>query len=215
MLDSFAIRVSDYVIARGDRLRDDLQPVAPVMIAVLAEVAREAERAFVSVAVMRAVDVLGAVASVGVELPAMAFDHARTVLSATPTRRDDERVAHHWARGFAALALDHPSVYRGVVGLAGAPSVPFHPAETFGPNMHGLLTHLAGAVESGAPVEACLPAWEGFVTHYEALDTASSASSQCLFWAGWILHCRLAGQPVGTLAQWLHETLYRAAGVNP
>ena len=106
-------------------------------------------------------------------------------------------------------------MYRGLIGLAGAPSVPFHPAETFGPNVHGFISHLAGAVESGAPVEACLPAWDELLGLFYDLTKAKSISPACLFWAGWTLHVRLGGQPIGTLAAWLHETLYRAAGVEP
>lgn len=48
-----------------------------------------------------------------------------------------------------------------------------------------------------------------------ALDWPQVVSAACLFWAAWIIHVRLGGQPVAAFGDALHATLYRAAGVEP
>lgn len=118
-------------------------------------------------------------------------------------------------RGFMAIALDEPRVYRGIIAHAGEPTLPFTAGETTGPNVQGLLTHLAGAVEHGAPPEAVLPAVGDLTDHYIHLQQAKLVDSSALFWSGFVVHHRLGGRPLATFADWLHAMLYRAAGEEP
>ncbi|MBK6534080.1 MAG: hypothetical protein IPF99_32265 [Deltaproteobacteria bacterium] len=208
-------RAIDAVIASPSRFRDALAVAAPAVLADVAGTAAEAAHCTVSFVHLRTIDLLGAIASVGVEVPPSTFEHARAILAAILTRRQDEYPAYHFMRGFMAIGLDEPRVYRGIIAHAGEPSLPFTAGETFGPNMQGLLTHLAGAVEHGAPPEAVLPAFHDLLGDYIHLQEAKLVGSGALFWFGFVLHHRLGRRPLATFADWLHATLYRAAGEEP
>lgn len=208
-------RAIDAVIASPARFRDALAVASPSVIADVAATAAEAANGAVSFAHLRTIDLLGAVASVGVEVTPSAFEHARAILAAVPTRRQDEHPVYHFMRGFMAIALAEPRVYRGIIAQAGAPTLSFTAGETYGPDVQGLLAHLAGAVEHGAPPEEVMPAFGDLLAHYVPLQQAKLVGSGALFWSGFIVHHRLGGRPLATIADWLHATLYRAAGEEP
>jgi len=214
-LDDVASKTVNAVIAGGATLREPIAPAAPALLAALARAAADAAQRPLSFVALNHVDMLGVVASVGVEVPDVAFDQARAILAAVPTSRQDERVVNHFRRGFVAIALKEPRVYRGIIGHAGAAALPFRAGETFGPNVQGFLTHLAGAVEQGASMTACMPAFADFLAYYFALQEAGNVNSSALFWSAFTLHHLLGQQPLAGLGDWLHETLYRAADEEP
>lgn len=214
-LSKLAPQIIDLVIARGDRLRGDVAPLAPLAVRAMDELARAADEAQLTFVELSRIDLLGVLASVGVDVPDAAFDNARKILSAVQTRRDDEHVYYHWARGLMAIALDWPQVYRGLLGVAGAKLPHFQPGSTFAGNMHGFLTYLASAVEASADASAVKPAWDELVAEYFPLKGARMLSAPCLFWASWIIHHKLGGEPIGSLGEALHESIWRAAGAHP
>lgn len=214
-LSHLAPQIVDLLIARGEKLRESVAPLAPVTTQAMDSIAREAERGSLTFVELAKIDLLGTLASLGIDMPARAFDDARTILSAVQTRRDVEHVYYHWARGLAAIALDWPQVYRGLLGSSGRDLPPFIPGATFAGNMHGLLTHLAAAVEARARAADVKPAWDELVAEYFPLQGASMVHAACLFWASWIIHHKLGGEPIATLGEALHVTIWRAAGVEP
>lgn len=209
------LKVIGELIVLGDRLAPLLVPIAELVVDAVSREARDGERGPLTFASLSTIDMLAACASLGAIVPIAAFDDARAVLSAVVTRRDDERVQDHWRRGLAAIALDWPQVYRGLIGQAGAPSLSFTPGERFHGNVHGFLTHLAGACEHRASPADVEPAWVDLLHNYQDLSSAHIVSTGCLFWAAWIIHARLGGRPIAEFGVALHATLYRAAGVEP
>lgn len=205
---SRAADTADQLIVRGEELAPLLAPAAAVICAETRRAAANGDRHQLWPVELHTVLMLAACAACGGDVPAAAFDDARKILFLTTTRHDDERMADHWNRCLAAIALEAPRVYRPMLGQAGASELPFTPGQVFTGNLYGLCTHLAAACERGAPLHDVRPAWADFIHHFHILEDAKSASPATLIWVFWILHLRLAHQPLRSFPQALHDTLY-------
>ena len=117
----------------------------------------------------------------------------------------------YWERASAALALDVKPLYRALAGHEPDQPLPFAPGARFGGNLQGFLAHLGGAVETGAPFEAVRPAWDEFLDNLDRHHEANEMGKDSLFWIARVVgHC-IAGQPLGTVAQWFHDYLVERA----
>jgi len=125
------------------------------------------------------------------------------------TSKDEESSAQHWNRAFAALALDQQELYRALGGADPKKPLPVTPPAAFGGNLQGLLRHLGGAVENGAGWPAVERAWRDLVANLERHEDARSIDRDTPFWIARIVHHRIAGAPLGEVAQWLHTEIQR------
>ena len=82
-------------------------------------------------------------------------------------------------------------------------------------NLQGLLAYLAGAVEYGAAEVDVIPAWEDLLTSYPTLRDAKSIDQGTLLWIARTVFHRIGGHPVGEVAQRLHDSAWRLAGMEP
>ena len=204
--------VVSQLIARGAATGQTLAPLAPLVANALAQMVERSRSAALSFVELDLIDLYGALATSGVSVGDADF---KAILSAIRTSRKDDQPQYHWHRGFLALALAVPEVYRGIAGFELREPIPFTPRATFGPNLQGCLAHFAGAVESGASLESCLPAWADLAAYSMPLLQAGSFTPSIFLWGAWLLHHRIARQPLGTVADWMHESLYRLAGATP
>jgi len=127
------------------------------------------------------------------------------------SRRDDR--AEHWHRGFAALALNKPAVWRGIAGLPPG-GLAFRRGESFGPNVQGLLGYLAAAVEHRAAVPDVMPAWKTLLAAFGALNGAGELDFETLFWVVRIVYHDLGGEPLGRTGELLWADLQEAAAAG-
>lgn len=123
----------------------------------------------------------------------------------------DERPARHFQRAFAALALDVKPIYRGLGGQEPTDPLPFHAGATFGGNIHGVLRHLGGAVECGASFADVQDVWDEVLVNWPLHEEAGGLDLACLFWIARVVRHRIAGEPLGGVAQWLHEYILEMA----
>lgn len=125
------------------------------------------------------------------------------------TYRHDEDVSHHSDKGFAALALDQQKLYRALAGADPTEPLTTTPSARFGGNLQGLLRHLAGAVEHAADFASVEPAWRDFVANLNRHEDTRQINRATPFWIARIVHHRIGGAPLGSVAQWLHEEIQR------
>lgn len=197
-------------IARGSQIRGELEPLLPAVEAGVEFAATEADRGPVGAASLDIVDVFGVMMAVGVDVPAPTQTRVGDIVPAVTTSRQ-ERANHHWRRAFIALALDLRAGYRAEAGFDRSEKVPFRPGATFGVNVQGFLAQLIGAVEQGGTLSACMPAWEDLLRNYFEIEAAKVFDDPSLLWAAWTLQHRIGGQPIVTIADFLHESVYRVA----
>ena len=204
--------MTTFTIAPYSRREDELQPWLLKRVRdALTKLSIRSESATLTIAELQVLDVYGALATSGVAVGDADF---KAILSAIHTSRKDVQPRYHWHRGFLALALGVPEVYRGIAGFELREPIPFTPGATFGPNLQGCLAHFAGAVERGASVESCLPAWADLAAYSMPLLQAGSFTHSIFLWGAWILHHRIARQPLGAVADWMHESLYQLPGAT-
>jgi hypothetical protein len=120
------------------------------------------------------------------------------------THKDRDPLCH-WARGFAALALDVVPLYRALGGHPPDEPVPFTAGERCGWNVQGFLRHLAGAVETGARFEDVRPALDEFLNNWGTHAKLNNLDKDALVWIARVVRHRIAGEPLCGVAQWLHE----------
>lgn len=132
-------------------------------------------------------------------------------LSEVETSSRDESTADHWDRGFAALALNRVKLYRALAGVDPDQPLQWAPSAGFGGNMQGFLRHLGAAVETGAPFAAIEPAWRDFVANLNRHEQVRQIGRETPFWIARVVHHRIGGAPLGSVAQWLHEQVKNAA----
>lgn len=121
------------------------------------------------------------------------------------TSKDEEATQRHWERAFAALALDVRPLYRALGGAEPTEPLPLTPSRAFGGDLQGLIRHLGAAVEHAAGFAAIEPAWRDLVKNFKRQEESRQLHRSALFWIGRIVHHRIAGAPLGTVVQWVHE----------
>jgi hypothetical protein len=205
----------DGIIAQGSAIRDQIVPVVPVFVDAVTNLVREGETQQLSFARLCVIDCIGVASATGAPIPSEVFASTRTALSMIETVGGDVVPLYHWHHGLAALAFDAPEVYRSIAGLGLHQKVTFVADQRFGSNIQGFIAHLVGAVESGAPIAECMTAWNDQLEHYPHTRAQKVFYAPSLLWAAWTLHHRIAAQPRETVADWLHASVYRAAGVEP
>jgi hypothetical protein len=117
----------------------------------------------------------------------------------------------HYARGFAALALGVRSVYRPIAGLGVDDRLAFTRHELVGYNNQALLRHLAGAVEQRATLDDVRPAWSELVHRMDSEEKTGTLDGGCLFWVGRIVWHLIAGNALGSVADFVHRSFVDAA----
>jgi hypothetical protein len=130
--------------------------------------------------------------------------------------RDDADTSAFWSTYYIALALDDRHKYRrGIMGPAvDDPLEPPDPAATHGPDLRAFLRHIAAAVEQCAPFASVAVAWEDFLRYYPLKRETDSLDHGSLLWAARVVYHRIAGYPLGTVAQHLHDDLWRLAALE-
>ena len=125
---------------------------------------------------------------------------------------DDFDTSAYWSTYFGSLALGHEEYRRGTGTALGSVSPPPTPGATFGPQTRAFLKHLAAAVENHAPFEVVRPAWEEFVERFPDARDMHNVDAGTLLWVARVVYHRIAGAPLGTIAQRLHDDMWRLAG---
>ena len=67
------------------------------------------------------------------------------------------------------------------------------------------MRHLAGAVETGASFTDVAPAWRDFVGNLNGHEDTRQIDRATQYWIARVVHHRIGGAPLGSVAQWLHE----------
>jgi hypothetical protein len=138
---------------------------------------------------------------IGSDVSADALSAVAPLLSRIDTRRRDPMLAWcHWHRGFIALALRVPSVWRGIAGLSES-ALGFRPGEPAGPSVQQLLLYLASAIENRAAAADVLPAWKSTLTLFHALWQAHELNFETLFWLARIVYHDIGGNPLGRVGE--------------
>jgi hypothetical protein len=128
-------------------------------------------------------------------------------LSEIRTYPHDEDTSFHWNKAFAALAVDQQKLYLALAGYDPTEPLTMTPSARFGGNLQGLLRHFAGAVEHGADFAAVEPAWRDFVANLNRHEDTRQIDRATPFWIARVVHHRIGGAPLGSVAQWLHEQI--------
>lgn len=126
--------------------------------------------------------------------------------------RNDKRVFYFWNAGLIAIVLGDRVAARRIAGHRGDGAIPFEAAATFQMNIRGFVQHLAGAVEAGAAADDVMPAFHELVGNFRRYQSGKAADEATLLWAARIVHHQLGGHPLGTTAQFLHDTIWKLAG---
>ena len=124
---------------------------------------------------------------------------------------DDYDTSAYWSTYFGSLALGHEEYRRGTGTALGSISSPPTPGATFGPQTRALLKHLAAAVENRSPFEVVRPAWEEFIERFPSAREMHNVDAGTLLWVARVVYQRIAGAPLGTVAQRLHDDMWRLA----
>jgi hypothetical protein len=126
--------------------------------------------------------------------------------------RDDQRVSPFWTVGLTAMALGDRPTYLRIAGHSGSGPVPFRPRETFQMNLRGFLLHLVGAIEARASAADVLPGFTEVLNNYERYANGKALDEGALLYIARIVHHHIGGKPLGTTAQFLHDTIWELAG---
>ncbi|MBX3156756.1 MAG: hypothetical protein KF773_12190 [Deltaproteobacteria bacterium] len=121
------------------------------------------------------------------------------------TSSHDESTREHWEREFAALALDVRPVYRALGGADPKEPLPLEPSRAFGGNVQGLVRYLGAAVEHHLTFAAVEPAWRELLGNFDRHESSRQLFRDTLFWIGRVVHHRIGGAPLGSVAEWVHE----------
>ncbi|MCW5804134.1 MAG: hypothetical protein KIT31_17305 [Deltaproteobacteria bacterium] len=121
------------------------------------------------------------------------------------TSSHDESTRRHWERAFAALALDVRPVYRALGGADPKEPLPLEPSRAFGGNVQGLVRYLGAAVEHHLTFAAVEPAWRELLGNFDRHESSRQLFRDTLFWIGRVVHHRIGGAPLGSVAEWVHE----------
>jgi hypothetical protein len=130
--------------------------------------------------------------------------------------RDDADTSAFWSKYFTALAFDDKLTYRrGIPGPALDEALdPPSPGTKAGPNLRVFLRHLAAVVEHRAPYATIAAGWEEFLERFPRARDELTLDPGSLLWAARVVYHRIAGHPLGTVAQHLHDDLWRLAAAD-
>jgi hypothetical protein len=148
----------------------------------------------------------------GFPMPAATWETIRAWLPRFEVSRDDKSVFYFWDAGLIAIAVGDRASARRIAGHRGDDAIPFEPGATFQMNMRGFLHHLAGAVEARATADDVMPAFLELIANYPLYEDGNAAHEATLLWAARVVHHQLGKQPLGTTAQFLHDTIWELAG---
>ena len=132
------------------------------------------------------------------------------LLGRVETSRRDEWRAAHWQRGFTALAVREPSVWRSVAGLTPGP-LDFRAGEAFGPNVQGFLAYLAAAIERRASLNDVMRAWKTALAIVERLIDAHELKYETLYWVARLVYHDIGGEPLGRVGERLYADVQELA----
>jgi hypothetical protein len=200
---------------RGSACRDDVSPLVPLAEAAVHEIAAEHDgEESLSWAPLKAGDLVNALQSVGCSVSTATMQTMTGWLPYIETFRDDVLASFHWKLGFTALALGDRRVCYRIAGYNADGSIPFEAGKTFQFNVHGFLGHLAGAVERGARASDVTPAWQDLLRSFPELLAAGAMDIGNLLWIARIIHHHIDGQPLAGVADFLHASIWQAAGLR-
>jgi hypothetical protein len=200
----------------GSELAADVEFLRPVAAAAVREADKETPApARLPWTTLRVVDLVGALQAVGHAIDAEVVRVVRAWLPRIDVNRDDpDTASRYWALGSAALALDVREVYYRIAGVNADGAMPYTAGQSFAANQQGLLRHLAGAVEAGASLPDVMPAWDSFLAAYPALREAQEADPAGLLWTARVIHHRIGGGDPAGAADFLHDSIWQAAGLS-
>lgn len=198
------------VVQPGEVQRELPMVVAAVDRAVARSFAEMVDRP-ISTAFLEMLDLGNALECAGCPLADATRDVFRDWLARMQLSRDHPDMFDVWSAGFAALALDERPTYRRVAARAGEVTLPFTPGEAFGFNVQALLGHLAAAVENRAPLADVTPAWHELLGNYGLLYDTGAIRLGTLLWMARVVHHRIAGAPIGEVAQRLQDDVRQVA----
>ena len=135
------------------------------------------------------------------------------LLGRVETSRRDEWRAAHWQRGFTALAVREPSVWRSVAGLTPGP-LEFRAGEAFGPNVQGFLAYLAAAIERRASLNDVIWAWKTTLAIVERLIDAHELKYETLYWVARLVYHDIGGEPLGRVGERLYADVQELAAAG-
>lgn len=201
-------KVEGTAIVTGSEHGAELARLVPFLDADLGVLEGEAAAGQVSAAWMGLVDQIGVFAAMGAPGIEPLLTRAAQCLPSIHTSRDDDLVYYHWNRGLASLVFGLP-FYRPISGYDIGDTLHFVPGATFELNVQGFLGHLAGAVEQGADIEDCEPAWYELLARFPILESVKLLASSSLVWSAIVMHHRIAKQPLATSANYLQASVAR------
>lgn len=202
------------LVAGASAMADELSGLVPVVeeaAEVTADILRDAESA--SFAELRIPAAINALQSVGLRVQDKAVEACQSWLPKVRAARSEDPVWPHWHLGLTGIGLGVREVYCPIAGYNVDGAIPFTPGETFELNLQGLIAHLAGAVEGGATESEVGPAWRKLLSTFPVLSKAGMLTPPGLFWIARIVHHDIGGNPLGEVADFLHDEVWTVAGL--
>jgi hypothetical protein len=193
-----------------ERVRSELRSAPAVVEAAVAEEQVEAPQDEpLGVHVVTMLNLANALECTGLHVPKATVATLVGWLPRVAAKRDDEMAFYYWSIGFAALAVDDRATYRRFAAADRTSALPFKAGETFGFNLQGLLHHLAAAVEHRASLATVQPAWDELLAHFDTHWEAHSLKEGTLLWVARIVHDRIGGHELGSVAVRLRDAIDR------
>lgn len=199
------------VITVGGR---DAQAFSPLVSGVVAQVAElDAEAAEDAQPHLGVLGVLNLVQVMGLVVPEATIATCRTWLPGIQTANiDPER--WHWERGLAALALGDFDTARFIAARPGTGPLGVDLRDDPQFNIQAWFALFVAAVVEHLPWAAIEPRWEQFLQFLPTFVALDQLAETDVAWVGRILRHQVQGAPLGEVADWIHEELYRLTGLG-
>ena len=206
--DQLAFSLSLMLIARGPAfVRQELAPLKHILPQSVAAYIRDcAGTHTLSSMLLEYADATNIFEIVGLDISPEVLGSFRPLLVRIETDHDD-MPERHWTKALVALALGERLGWIAIAGFLPTQGVPFVPRATFEFNVQGLISHLGGAILSGATLDDVLPAWHQFMALAVTLRKVRQVDNQVIFWVARVVFHHIGKQPLSTVGDRVFEVI--------
>jgi hypothetical protein len=197
------------VLARGSA---DAPAYAPLVARAVAQVTVLDARAPDVAGRLAVLNVLCSLQVMGLPVPDATVGTARGWLAGMPTEgREPE--SWHWQRGWAALALGDLRTARTIAAVTESGPTGVDPGRYPEFDIQAWLGLFVAGVVGEVDWSVLSARWSELLLVAPVLEETKVLALRDLQWVARVVHARIAGHPVGTVADWLHDELRRVAGL--
>jgi hypothetical protein len=157
-------------------------------------------------------NVLCSLQVMGLPVPDATEETARGWLAGMATERLEPE-SWHWQRGWAALALGDLRTARTIAAVAETGPTGVDPDAYPQFNIQAWLALFVAGAQGEVDWSVLSARWSELLLVAPVLEEMNVLALRDLQWAARVLHAGIAGHPVATVADWLHDELRRVAGL--